>query len=215
MKTLIKKQTRRLRVNLLNRVLIASALLLLVTNYSKAQSDSTKTLFGPNMNIGYVWGSEVKFNSIQDRTGSLMGFYGGALINNSTLFGLAVGANFGHPTVNYSYLGFMTQYTYKPNSLVHFSVQALISAASTKDYEKEKSSLFDNFLNTTGESFYFVEPGANLELNLRKDTRLVLGLSYRYAWDLNENSSHVSITNVTNDDMSGLNLNIGIKIGLY
>ncbi|MBU8893346.1 MAG: hypothetical protein KOO66_11240 [Bacteroidales bacterium] len=215
MKTLIKKQTRRLRVNLLNRVLIASALLVLVSNYSKAQSDSTKTLFGPDMNIGYVWGSEVKFNSIQNKTGSLMGFYGGALINNRTLFGLSVGANFGHPTINYSYFGFITQYTYKPNSLVHVSAQVLVSAASTKDYENGKTSLFDNFLNTTGESFYFVEPGANLELNLRKNTRLVLGLSYRYAWDLNENSLHVSKTNVTNEDMSGLNINIGVKIGLY
>lgn len=215
MKTLIKKQTRRLRVNLLNRVLFATLLLVLVANYSKAQSDSTKTLFESEMNIGFAWGSEVKFNTIQNKTGSLIGFYGGALVNKSALFGLAVGANMGHPTVNYSYLGFLTQYTYKPNNLVHFSAQALISVATTKDYQKEKSSLLDNFLNTTGETFYFVEPGANMELNLRENIRLVLGLSYRYAWDLNENSPHVSKTNVTNADMSGLNINVGVKIGLY
>jgi len=214
MKTLIKKQTRRSGFNFLNKVLIASAVLALGTNSLKAQSDSTKTLFGPDMNIGYAYATELKFNSIQDKTGTLVGLYGGVTVNN-TLLGFALGANVGHPTVNYSYLGFMTQYTYKPDRLVHFGGQLLVAVASTKDYEYEKSSLLDNFLNTSGEAYYFVEPGANLEVNLRENTRLVLGMSYRHAWGIDENSLNVSNTNVTDQDMSGLNISIGVKIGLY
>ncbi|MFC2152934.1 hypothetical protein ACFLSE_10455 [Bacteroidota bacterium] len=214
MKTLTKEQSRKVRTNLLI-VAIISILLVLIANHSKAQTDSLKTLFGPDTNIGYVWSSEVKFNSIQNKTGSLIGFYGGALINRSTLIGASIGANVGHPTVNYSYMGFLTQYTYKPNNLMHASAQFLVSYATTKDYENDKSSLFDNFMNTSGTEFYFIEPGANVELNLRENTRLVVGLSYRYAWGLNENSIHVSKTNVTNEDMSGLNISIGVKIGLY
>ena len=73
----------------------------------------------------------------------------------------------------------------------------------------------DNFLNTSGTSFYFVEPGLNLEMNLRKDIRLVTGLSYRSAFGLDEDSPHVSKTQVTNDELGGFDLNIGLKIGMY
>jgi hypothetical protein len=179
------------------------------------QTDSTKTLFGPETKIGFVWSVEVKINSIQDKTGSLISVYGGALVNRSVLLGLAIGANVGHPTVNYSYLGFITQYTYKPKELLHVSAQVLVSIASTKDYERSKSSLFDNFLNTSGASFYFVEPGINLGLNLSSSVRLVSGLSYRFAFGLDENSPHVAKTQVTNSELSGINFILGVKFGEY
>ena len=131
------------------------------------------------------------------------------------MLGGAIGTNLGHPTVNYSYLGLMTQYTYKPNNLIHPSFQVLLAAASTKDYQRPKSSLFDNYMNSSGENFYFVEPGLNLEVNLSQKVRLVTGFSYRYAYGLDENSEYVSLTNVTNKDMSGINLNFGIKFGMY
>jgi hypothetical protein len=198
------------------RIIIFSICCFLLSNNANAQEDeTTKTLFGSETNIGFGWGGEIKFNSIQNKIGSLIGFYGGALVNKSLLFGAAIGANFGHPTVNYSYLGLLAQYSYKPQEVFNPSGQVLIALASTKDYERPKSSLMDNFLNTNGANFYFVEPGINLEINLSKSVRLVPGLSYRFAFGLDESSEHVAITNVTSKDMSGLNINIGVKIGKY
>jgi len=156
MKTSFMK-TRSL--TLIKAMLIFSNSVFLGIHINAKDDHSSKTLFGSDTEIGFVWSSEIKINSIQDELGTLFSVYAGALINKSWMLGGAIGTNLGHPTVNYSYLGLMTQYTYKPNNLIHPSFQVLLAAASTKDYQRPKSSLFDNYMNTSGENFYFVEPG--------------------------------------------------------
>jgi hypothetical protein len=42
---------------------------------------------------------------------------------------------------------------------------------------------------------------------------LLGGISYRYVSGLDENSENVSITHVTNEDLSGVNFVIGLKFG--
>lgn len=178
-----------------------------------AQQDSTRTLFRSDLKVSELWVPEVKFNSIQGDIGTLIGFYGGALINHSVLLGISGGVNLGHPRVNYGYFGGLAQYIYKPENLVHCSAQLLLAYGSTKDYENPKSSLFDNFWNISGAHFFMMEPGVNMEINLSKKITLVMGVSYRYVTGLNEQDENVSITHVTNKDLSGLNFNIGLKFG--
>ena len=54
------------------------------------------------------------------------------------------------------------------------------------------------------------EPGVNLEINLKKNMRFVTGLSYRFVTGLDEKNQYVSLTQVTNEDMSGINIKIGL-----
>jgi len=82
-----------------------------------------------------------------------------------------------------------------------------------KDYENPKSGLLDNFWNISGAHFFVMEPGVNIEMNLSRKLTLVAGVSYRYVTGLNENDENVSITHVTNEELSGLNFNIGLKFG--
>ncbi|MFC2134430.1 hypothetical protein ACFLTH_07410 [Bacteroidota bacterium] len=187
----------------------------LSTSTKAQETDSTETLFGGETKIGFIYGIDLKTNSIQDEIGTLTSFYGGTLLNRSLLLGLAVGANISHPDVNYSYIGFMAQLTFNPQELFHASGQVVFSYAQAKDYLREKTSLFDDFLNTNGASFYFLEPGANLEVNISNSVRLVAGLSYRIAFGLDEENEHIALTNVNNSDMSGLNFNLGVKVGIY
>jgi hypothetical protein len=126
------------------------------------------------------------------------------------MIGLAGGVNFGHPGVNYGYFGMIAQYIFNPNKLLHFSGQTILAYGTTKDYEQEKSSLFDNFWNISGTSYYLIEPGINMEINLKENLRFVTGLSYRFVTGLDENNHYVSNTNVTNKDMSGINIKIGL-----
>jgi hypothetical protein len=56
-----------------------------------------------------------------------------------------------------------------------------------------------------------MEPGLNLEVNLSNRVTLVAGMSYRYVSGLDENNENVFVTRVTNEDLSGLNFNIGLK----
>jgi len=89
----------------------------------------------------------------------------------------------------------------------------LLAYGSAKDYEDPKSGLLDNFLNVSGAPFFLMEPGINLELNISRNVMLVAGVSYRWVTGMDENSENVSITHVTNEDLSGINFNIGVKFG--
>jgi hypothetical protein len=210
MKTKIKNQ--KLNVSGFFFALIAT-MMFAATGVAAQPQDSTRTLFRSDVKVSELWVPEVKLNSIQGDIGTLVGFYGGALINRTFLAGIAGGVNLGHPRVNYGYFGGIGQIIIKPENLVHFSGQLVIAYGSTKDYENPKSGLLDNFWNISGAHFFMMEPGMNLELNLSKKLALVAGVSYRFVSGLNENDENVSITHVTNKDLSGLNFNVGMKFG--
>lgn len=177
------------------------------------ETENIETLFNNDTKIGYLWSPGIKFNSIQGELGSLIELNGGMLFNNSGLIGLAGGVNFGHPRVNYGYFGIITQYIYKPSRLVHLSAQSIFAYGTTKDYEQEKSSLFDNFWNISGTSYYLIEPGINIEVNLKENMRFMAGLSYRFVTGLDETNHYVSLTNVTSRQMSGINFRTGLIFG--
>jgi hypothetical protein len=210
----MKTKSKNQKSNVSGIVFALAATLVFVSAGAGAQQqDSTKTLFKSDVKVSELWVPEVKLNSIQGDIGTLIGFYGGALINRTFLVGIAGGVNLGHPRVNYGYFGGLGQFILKPENLLHFSGQLVLAYGSTKDYENPKSGLLDNFWNISGAHFFMMEPGVNLELNLSKKLTLVTGVSYRYVSGLNENDENVSITHVTNKDLSGLNFNVGLKFG--
>ncbi len=208
MKTKIKNR----ETNFCKRFLLA----LIVTNVllsgaTAQEKDSIRTLFKPDVKVSELWTPEVKINSIQGDIGTLIGFYGGALINRSFLVGVSGGVNLSHPRINYGYFGGIGQFIFKAEKVVHCSSQILLAFGTTKDYESPKNSLMDNFWNISGEKFFLMEPGVNLELNLSNNLTLVTGISYRFVSGINENNENISKTQVSDEDMSGLNFNIGLK----
>jgi len=208
MKTKIKNQ--KMYVNGCTFFLIAVLMLTSASLFSQEQ-DSFKTLLKSDVKVTELFSPEVKLNSIQGDIGTLVGLYGGPLINRTLLIGACGGVNLGHPRVNYGYFGGIIQYTFNPEEMVHFSTQLVMAFGTAKDYENPKSSLFDNFWNISGTSFYMMEPGVNVEVNLNSRIIFVAGVSYRYVSGLNPNSNDVSLTHVTNGDMSGVNISIGLK----
>jgi hypothetical protein len=197
----------------LNGVISVMALTLLVSVAVMGQDqNSSRTLFNPDLSVSEIWVPEVKFNSMQGEIGTLVGFYGGALINRTLLVGIAGGVNLGHPRINYGYFGGIGQIIIKPENIVHMSGQLLVASGTTKDYENPKNGVFDNFWNISGARFFIVEPGVNLELNLSPGMTLAAGISYRSVSGLNPDDENISITHVTNDDLGGMNFNIGLKI---
>jgi hypothetical protein len=207
-----KTANQKLNLNGLTSVLIV-VLMLRSTGGLAQEQESTKTLLKSDVKVSELFTPEVKLNSIQGNIGTLVGFYGGPLINRTLLIGACGGVNLGHPRVNYGYFGGIVQYIFKPEEMVHFSSQLVIAFGSTKDYDHPKSGLLDNFWNISGASFFMMEPGVNLELNISGKLTFVAGVSYRYVSGLNENNENISITHVTNKDLSGINFNIGLKFG--
>lgn len=181
-----------------------------------SNSQEAESLLGQGAELGFIWALDAKGYSIQNKIGIGYGAHFSLLFKNiSTSFGWAGVLNISHPEVNFGYMGLLTQYTYKPNKLFHFSGQLLLGGGFTKDYQQPKTSVFDNFGNITGPGFFVVEPGINAEMNFHQKVRLVTGLSYRFVFGLDSTDPLVSITNVDNNDLSGLNFNVGVKFGAY
>ncbi len=187
------------------------ALMLLSGVVAAQDPGQTRTLLRPDIIVTEMWVPEVKINSIQGQTGTLIGFYGGALFNRTLLLGISGGVNLSHPTVNYGYFGGVAQVITYPANMMHFSGQVLIAYGSTKDYEDPKEGLLDNFWNISGENFVIVEPGLNIEVNLSARVTFVAGVSYRIVTGIDQNNENLYVTHVTNEDMSGINFNIGLK----
>lgn len=208
----MKTTTGNQRFYRISRLSVVTALLMVLSSVASAQmQDSTQTLMKSGVEVLELWAPELKINSIQGSTGTLIGLYGGALIDRTFLIGLAGGVNLGHPTINYGYIGGIVQYIVKPARLVHCSGQMFFGYGTAKDYENTKSGLMDNFWNISGANFFLVEPGINLEMNIKPGMTLVTGLSYRFVSGLNESNENIQITHMTTQDMSGLNFSIGLK----
>lgn len=187
------------------------SLMLVSASVSAQETIPGRTLFGPDVTFTGVWSPEVKLNTIQGKTGTLIGGYAGTLINQRILLGFAGGVNLGHPTVNYGYFGGIAQVVVFPGKMFHMSGQLVVAYGTTKDYENPKSGLLDNFWNISGERFVINEPGVNIEVNLSERVTLVTGVSYRFVSGIDPDNEYVDITHVTSQDMSGINFNIGLK----
>jgi len=193
-------------------ILISLFLFVGVTGMAVAQE--TETLLGGDSRMSLVWSPiEISAIGIQGKTSTAIGPYVGILWNGSFLVAAQLGANLTHPTVNYGFFGLLVQKVFEPQRLYHLSAQVLVASAATKDYENPKSNAFDNFGNTSGAAFFFLEPGVNGELNVSSSIRLVAGLAYRFAFGLDENSPHVAKTKATNADFGGLVFRVNLKLG--
>lgn len=191
------------------------AALLVGSAAAQEQEQETETVFDGGTNVSFAWGTGLKVDAIQGETGTLWDFYAGVLIGGSTIIAVDGALNLSHDKTNYGYLGVLGQYAFSPKKAVHFSAQLLIASGSAKDYEREKTSLFDNYGNISGARFYLIEPSVNVELNLTTKLIAVLGLGYRYAGGLDEDSEYIQKSGLTNEDLSGLTGMIGLKFATY
>lgn len=192
-----------------------TAALLILGAGSMADAQQTGSIFGGNTETSFVWGLDLRTDSVQGETGTMFAFSAGALLNRSLLIAFTGGLNLSHEVVNFGYLGLLTQYTFNPDRVFHPSVQLILGSGSAKDYEQEKTSLLDNYGNISGPGFFLLEPGANGELNLTDKTRLVFGISYRLVSGMDEDDTLIASSGATNGDLSGLCFNFGFKFGVY
>jgi hypothetical protein len=209
----MKTRILNLKMKCSQKLFGAMIVMLVVYSGAAQERDSIQTLFKQEIKVTEVWSPEIKINSIQGKIGTLVGFYGGALINRTFMVGLAGGVNLSHPTVNYGYFGGIGQVIFSPEKVVHGSGQLVVAFGTTKDYENPKKGLLDNFWNISGEQFFLMEPGFNLEINLSKRLMFVAGVSYRFVSGIDSDNENISKTRVSNKDMSGVDFSIGLKFG--
>ena len=193
--------------------LILACAVCIVTNAARAQG--TQTLMDSSTSIRSVWSFETATNSIKQNVGTAVGMYWGAVFNKTYLLGIGGDVNLSHTVTNYSYVHLLAQYMEQSDQLLHYGGELSLGFGSVKDYEHPKTSLFDNFFNTSGTIFYLAEPQVFGELNITPKSRLLVGLGYFFAFGLDAKNTNIAQSRITNQDLSGVTLTVSLKLGTY
>ena len=109
--------------------------------------------------------------------------------------------------------GALLEYTLFPRSLVHVSFPLMIGMGYLYwDYAKHSNpgTSGNTFYhhNTYGDCFFVIEPGVKAEMNLSKMFRIGLGVSYRWAPDLDLRYASDGLINQ-------FNIKLGLKFGKF
>jgi hypothetical protein len=142
---------------------------------------------------------------------------------------------------NAQYGGLKFEYTQKPNAVVHMSFPLLIDGAlanidSVKNIEKGGFGNGRHDFGRKGESgrgsrggdfgvrnsdfnnqslFFLIQPGIKLETNVLRIAKLYIGVNYRIAAGKSDLVTTVPAFVPKSNQLSGLSVNFGVKIGLF
>lgn len=193
-----------------------------------------ETLLGGNIEHGAYFAPTLRVSQIgNDNIGMLAGGYGGWLLDHRLLLGIGgyglVSNHFApHPTLDYykltekstvvamGYGGFVLEYTFWPNKLVHMNINLLLGAGAVNI---RYSSYFANWYEWSNYSswylfnrpdvFFVIEPGIQAELNFTPWMRAFIGGNARFVTDIDQ------IEGMTNSMLSGFSGSIGVKFGWF
>lgn len=186
-----------------------------------------QTLFSNSGPIGWWISPDFAWTQFDSRDAFLGGMSGGIIINHSFSIGLAGYGIITSQNLKYSgindtadvylyggYGGLKLEYRLNPHKLINVAFPLLIggggAAYSTWGPDYWYNSNYDehNDNNYIWDSFFVIEPGVVLGINLLRFMRLDTGVSYRFTQglDLPETSS---------DLLNGFNINISLKFGRF
>jgi hypothetical protein len=187
-----------------------------------------RTIFksGHKASGGYVAVSN-KFTNLGDDYANMVELYGGWFVNHKFLLGLQVAALTNNirvpqefsslPDEDMSYqfgqFGLMTEYTLWSHRAIHLSFHAMGGAGFTVQYPRHSWEDDDHWVDDNGYPhdtnwFTVVEPGIKVEMNVFKWMRFSPGISYRAAFDS-------KAAGLSDDDLSGMSLNMTLKFGKF
>lgn len=111
------------------------------------------------------------------------------------------------------YGGLMLEPMILSKYLVHITTPILIGMGNVTEESPTyyDSSPLPGAIQTNGRessSFFVVEPGVNLELNVARGIRFNFGAGYRYV-------SYSDLTYTSDEDLSALNFNFTLKLGWF
>ena len=202
-----------------HRIILA----LLVVLAARAFSQDEETLLTGQLTHGGFGGPVVKFTRLSDEFGVLVGGRGGWIINHCFSIG---GGGYGlvnsipgpdgiplmiEPVLTVGYGGFEMEYLLHSGKLIHSSVQLLIGGGGVGYHERRDEDWnFDNDVNgnPTWDSFFIIEPGIGLELNVTSFFRIDAGASYRFVSGVEKNG-------LTNGEIGGPSAVITFKFGKF
>ncbi len=177
-----------------------------------------QTLFAGKIEHGGYGGPVVKFTTVNDKFGVLVGGRGGWIIDHTLViggggYGLVneVEANTVEPQIGkyleFGYGGFEIEWVVNSDKLVHFSIHTLIGGGGVQ-YRSESGDIA--FQDRYNDEFFVLEPGATLDINVTTWVRFSVGATYRYINGIESDSKLTS-----NTDLNGLSAMVMLRFGKF
>lgn len=187
----------------------------------KKNKNQIKTLTGKMHHSGGYGAVSFKTSNFKDKTLVMAGIRGAWIVNRT----LAIGID-GYgiiPTTKYQgidpvddskeirlqggYGGLMLEPIFFSNEVVHITFPISAGAGWLGYEDPDNEDFWDNRDNLVDEDvFWYIEPGANLEVNIARNFRLNLGVSKRFTQDL-------QLVNTISDEFDEINYYLTLKIG--
>lgn len=177
-----------------------------------------KTLIGgEEISNGGFGAPVIKYTQIYNEPAVLVGGRGGWIINHTFVlggggYGLAnqINADYfinsNQAYIHFGYGGLELEYIILSDQIFHFSIYSLIGAGGI-NFSDEFEGDWDGHHHSS-DSFFILEPAANIELNIISFFRINAGVSYRYI-------SGVNYYNLQNSDFAGFSGVLALKFGKF
>ncbi len=188
-------------------------------------SNEIQTIFNHPNRIGWWFSGDVAMTKFDSRNVLLSGMSGGIIINHSFSLGLAGYGIMNSHNLKYSrindtadlylyggYGGLKLEYRINPLKPVNIAFPLLIGGGglmySTFRMHDMHGNNYWNDSEYAWDSFFVIEPGVVIGLNILRFMRLDAGISYRFA-------SGIDLPETPGTLMNSLNAGISLKIGRF
>ena len=189
-------------------------LLVVILSYPTMAQD--ETLISGEVESGGYGAPIFKVGQITGTTGIFVGGQGGWIINHSFVLG---GKGYGlannvdiegsqNLKLDFGCGGVLLEYIFSSEKLLHVGINTMIGAGGVCYAEKDYSNDYEKEVDYNSSSFFVLEPGINLDINVSSYFRIGAGVTYRYV-------SGVEYENLSNSDLSGVSAQILFKFGVF
>jgi hypothetical protein len=167
-------------------------------------NNNEETLISGDIESGGCGGPVVKLSGINETFAVFVGGRGGWIINHTfviggSFYGLVTDLFVSGNKLHMSYGGLWAEYIINSDSLVHFTVGTLIGMGNAH-YDPEGSDQ---------QTYFVLEPEANVELNIVRFFRVCVGVSYRLALGF------PGLSGLNTTSLNGLSANLFLKFGHF
>lgn len=190
----------------------------MTANFCLAQ-DNSSYLFGNRQAIGFYISPLVQAGPVASEMAGFATFKGALVFNRRFSVGGMYSFTFNEftpaiETETDSYLdlrlgGLFLEYTLQPSRLLHFTFPLALGAGEIQNDWKDNSINYNNEDTFGEDNFFFIEPGAMLEINLLPFMKLNGGVTYRLI------PGGVDYRGLEASDISGLTGVLGLKLGIF
>ena len=189
-------------------------LFVVILSYPAIAQD--ETLISGEVESGGYGAPIFKVGQITGTTGIFVGGQGGWIINHSFVLG---GKGYGlvnnvdiegsqNLKLDFGCGGVLLEYIFSSEKILHVGINTMIGAGGVSYAEKDYSNDYEDEVDYNSSSFFVLEPGIYMVLNISSYFRIGAGITYRYV-------NGVEYKNLTNADLSGVSGEIVFKFGSF